>query len=54
MRGVMIFQSLAQALQAGYQVCDRTDSGYLVKTRTKGGWALAIVSCKSDAGRAKS
>ena len=30
-------------MKAGYQVYDRTATGYLVRTRTDRGWALAMV-----------
>jgi hypothetical protein len=43
MPGLLVFKSLADALRAGYQVYDRTTHGYLVKTRTASGWAIAIV-----------
>ncbi|MGZ3510322.1 MAG: hypothetical protein ACXWNJ_18435, partial [Vulcanimicrobiaceae bacterium] len=46
MAGLMVFKSLADALRAGYQVYDRTSDGYLVRTRTAAGWAIALVSCK--------
>ena len=46
MEGLMVFRTLADALRAGYQVYDRTADGYLVRTRTSAGWAIAIVSCK--------
>ncbi len=46
MAGLMIFRSLADALRAGYQVYDRTSDGYLVRTRTTAGWAIALVHCK--------
>ena len=46
MAGLMVFKSLADALRAGYQVYDRTADGYLVRTRTAAGWAMALVSCK--------
>ena len=41
--GVLVFNSLRSALDAGYMVCDRTSTGYTVRTRTARGWALAIV-----------
>jgi hypothetical protein len=44
--GLQVFRSLPDALKAGYQVYDRTDCGYLVRTRTPEGWALAIVDCR--------
>jgi hypothetical protein len=43
MAGVVIFKTLADALRAGYQVYDRTSDGYLVRTRTSAGWAMAMV-----------
>ena len=46
MAGLMVFRSLADALRAGFQIYDRTQDGYLVRTRTASGWAIAIVSCK--------
>ena len=49
MPGIMVFKTLADALRAGYHVYDRTDHGYLVRTRTAAGWAMAIVSCRSCA-----
>ena len=44
MAGVMVFKTLADALRAGYSVYDRTPDGYLVRTRTANGWAMAIVT----------
>lgn len=44
--GLMVFKTLADALRAGYQVYDRTADGYLVRTRTSAGWALALVSVR--------
>jgi len=46
MSGLMVFKSLAEALRAGYQVYDRTADGYLVRTSTTAGWAMALVSCR--------
>ena len=46
MAGLMVFKSLADALRAGFQVYDRTPDGYLVRTKTQTGWAMALVSCK--------
>jgi hypothetical protein len=47
MAGLMVFDSLADALRAGFQIYDRTQDGYLVRTRTAQGWALAVVSCRN-------
>jgi hypothetical protein len=44
MFGLVVFKSLAEALEAGYQVYDRTSDGYLVRIRTDTGWAVAIVA----------
>jgi hypothetical protein len=46
MAGIQVFKTLADALRAGYSVYDRTDNGYLVRTRTASGWAMAIVTCR--------
>jgi regulation of enolase protein 1 (concanavalin A-like superfamily) len=46
MAGLMVFKSLADALRAGFQIYDRTADGYLVRTRTSSGWAMALVSNK--------
>jgi len=46
MAGLMVFKSLADALRAGFQIYDRTSDGYLVRTRTSNGWAIALVACK--------
>ena len=43
MHGVITFRSVSEALRAGYHVYDRTDTGYLVRTNTKDGWAMALV-----------
>jgi Ca2+-binding EF-hand superfamily protein len=43
MAGIMVFSSVSEALRAGFQVYDRTRDGYLVRTRTARGWALAVV-----------
>jgi hypothetical protein len=47
MSGIMVFTSLNEALRAGFAVYDRTSTGYLVRTRTTRGWALAVVHCGS-------
>lgn len=43
MSGVVVFKSLRAALTAGYQIYGKTDEGYLARTRTNRGWALALV-----------
>ena len=44
---MLIFRSVAAALQAGYHVYDRTETGYLVRMKTERGWALALVELVS-------
>jgi hypothetical protein len=46
MPGIQVFKTLADALRAGYHVYDRTEHGYLVRTRTASGWAMAVVTCR--------
>lgn len=46
---MVVFSSLKAAIDAGYQVYDRTGSGYLVRTRTSNGWALGIVDLQHRA-----
>ena len=43
MQAILTFQSVGQALRAGYHIYDRTSDGYLVRARTPRGWALAMV-----------
>ena len=43
-RGIVRFETLAEAVRAGFEAFDRTENGYLVRTRTAAGWALAIVA----------
>ena len=38
-----IFHSLAEAIRQGYQIYERTNEGYLVRTKIRNAWALAIV-----------
>lgn len=40
---MLVFHSLVEAINAGYEVYDRTPTGYLVRIRTSAGWALALV-----------
>ena len=46
MQGVLVFKSLAEALQAGYHLYDRSVDGYLMRTRTAKGWALAFAKAR--------
>jgi hypothetical protein len=47
MPGIVVFHSLRDALKAGYHVYDRTERAILVRTRTRQGWAMAMVVCRS-------
>jgi Ca2+-binding EF-hand superfamily protein len=47
MAGLVVFRSLSEALKAGFQIYDRTSDGYLVRTRTSTGWAMALVNVKA-------
>ena len=42
-QGIVVFKNLADALRNGFQVYDKTSDGYLVRTQTAAGWALALV-----------
>jgi hypothetical protein len=46
MAGIMVFTSVAAAIRAGFQIIDRTSDGYLARTRTSNGWAMALVTAK--------
>jgi hypothetical protein len=46
---MLVFHSLPEALQAGFEVVDRTATGYLVRTKTARGWALALVDVRRPA-----
>jgi hypothetical protein len=48
MTGITIFKTLADATRMGYQVYERTAEGYVVRARTDGGWALALVIAPKD------
>ena len=43
MKGIQVFSSLAEAIRNGFEVYERASFGYLVRTRTAAGWALAVV-----------
>jgi hypothetical protein len=49
--GIVEFESLTSALKLGFQVYDKTPTGYLVKTMTPKGWALAIVTLTKEGGK---
>ncbi len=41
--GVVVFDSVRDALQAGYHIYGKTDDGYLARVRTERGWELALI-----------
>ena len=41
--GIVVFRSVREALQAGYQIYGKTGDGYLARMRTERGWALAVI-----------
>ena len=43
MSGMVVFSSLAEAIRQGYQLYERTPTGYIVRIRTEWGFALAVV-----------
>jgi hypothetical protein len=44
MAGITVFRSIAEALRAGFEVYDASNSArVLVRTRTSSGFALALV-----------
>lgn len=47
MGGIVVFNSLADAVRAGFELYERTATGYVVRTRTDAGWALALVDGRS-------
>jgi hypothetical protein len=46
MFGIIVFTSVAEALRAGFQICDKTEYGYLARTATDHGWAVAEIHLK--------
>ena len=43
MAGIMVFDTLAEAVRLGFRIYDRTPEGYLVQRQTESGLALALV-----------
>ena len=44
MSGIVVFSSLAEAVRAGFEPYEQTAAGYIVRVRTRTGWALAFVA----------
>ncbi len=45
-QGITVFRSIAAALREGFHIWDRTEYGYLARTRTASGYAFAMVVLK--------
>ena len=43
---MQVFDSLPEAIRAGFQVLEQTSTGYVVRTMTARGWALALVDLR--------
>ncbi len=43
MAGIMVFDTLAEAVRLGFRIYDRTPDGYIVQRQTESGRALALV-----------
>jgi hypothetical protein len=44
MAGILVFEPLAQAVRARFELYEQTEKGYVVRMRTPGGWGLALVA----------
>ena len=43
MAGIVVFESLAEAVRLGFRIYDRMPDGYVVQRQTESGRALALV-----------
>jgi hypothetical protein len=43
MAGIMVFDTLAEALRLGFRIYDRMPDGYIVERQTESGRAFALV-----------
>lgn len=43
MAGIMVFETLAEAVRLGFRIYDRMPDGYIVQRQTESGLALALV-----------
>jgi hypothetical protein len=41
--GMRVFRSVPEALQAGFQIYDRTPNGYIARARIDGRWQMALI-----------
>jgi len=46
MAGILVFDSIAQGIRAGFEIYERNTDGILMRTRTPKGFALALVKGK--------
>ena len=49
MAGIVVFQSLTEAIRQGYHIADRTENGYVVRIQASAGWAMAVVDLRRSA-----
>ena len=49
MAGIVVFQSLTEAVRQGYHIADRAENGYVVRIQTPAGWAMALVDLRRSA-----
>jgi hypothetical protein len=43
MMGVVVFQSVGEAIRQGFQIYDKTADGHIARIRTEREWAMALV-----------
>ena len=53
MAGIMVFETLAEAVRLGFRIYDRMPDGYVVQRRTESGLALALVVERKDSPKSK-
>jgi hypothetical protein len=47
MQGVLVFNTVSDAIRAGFQIIDRNADGYLARCKTERGWAMALIDLRS-------
>ena len=53
MAGIMVFDTLAEAVRLGFRIYDRMPEGYIVRRETQSGLALALVVERKSRGNSK-
>jgi hypothetical protein len=43
--GITVLRTIGEALWAGFEIYDRTATGYVVRARVNGCWQMALVEC---------